>query len=219
MTLLSKLMAFFPASVILFTGLWILFAMRAQNLFVFAGALLGLLFTVYGYPLLTFHLLQKLKPFKGTHEALDSTKYSCWWGIHQVQLIYFVFPVLEKVLKAVPGLFSAWLRLWGSKIGKNVYWTVTTEIHDRHLLNIEDGVIFGHEVRLICHVVGPHEGKMSLYANTITIRKRAFIGAGAILGPGVKIDSRIFLAAKTEGLPDHHFTESTTFKKQDIDTP
>ena len=218
MTLLSKIMAFFPASVILFAGLWSILAVCTNSWIIFLGALVGLTFTLYGYPLLTFKLLQKFKPFKGTHEALDNTKYSSWWGLHQVQLIYFVFPVLEKVLKATPGLFSAWLRLWGSKVGKNVYWTATTEIHDRHLLDIADGVIFGHEVRLICHVVGPHEGKMSLYANTITIGKRAFVGAGAILGPGVVIDPKIFLAAKTEGLPDHHFTESTTFKKQDLST-
>ncbi len=219
MTLLSTVMAFFPASVMLLAAMAVSVMFMASTWTMFGLGFVGLLLSFYAYPLMTFHVLQKFKPMPGTHEALDAKKYSCWWGLHQVQLIYFIFPVLEKILKAIPGLFSAWLRLWGSKVGKNVYWTVTAEIHDRHLLDIGDGVIFGHEVRLICHVVGPHEGKMSMYANTITIGKRAFVGAGAILGPGVVIDPRIFLAAKTEGLPDRHFTEDTVFIRQPQSNP
>ena len=61
---------------------------------------------------------------------------------HQLQVLYSAFPAL----RLVPGLYSAWLRLWGSRVGRAVYWTPQVKITDRGLLKVGDGVVFGHRV-------------------------------------------------------------------------
>jgi hypothetical protein len=206
MTFLSRVLALFPASVVLLAMLSLGLAMSPiQALWrILAGAALPVI--LYLYPVLAYRVLIHFKPLKTPlREELTGAHYSHWWGSHQVQLIYLVLPVLERFLRVVPGVYSAWLRLWGARIGQQVYWTPNVEVHDRALLQLGDGVLLGHEVKLVSHVVIPHRQHLRLYANPIVIGSGCFIGAGSVLGPGVHVDAQQVLPVRTEGRINQRF--------------
>ena len=116
-----------------------------------------------------------------------------------MQMIYAAVPAFEAFLRFLPGVYSAWLRLWGSKVGKNVYWTPMVEIIDRHMLRIGDDVIFGHKVICTSHVVSRKDnGEFVLLLRPVRIGSGTFIGALSRLGPGVKIPAKSAVPYDTE---------------------
>jgi hypothetical protein len=149
-----------------------------------AAALAAAIFAVYLFPVLCSRALLFIYPLVTGLSNLSERRFSPWWASHQIQLIYSALPALEAILRLVPGLYSSWLRLWGSKIGMNVYWTPRMEIHDRGLLDIGDGVIFGHKVELYGHTIMPKRSRLLLYTGPVRIGAGAFIGAGSRLAPG-----------------------------------
>ncbi|MGH9755565.1 MAG: acyltransferase, partial [Blastocatellia bacterium] len=153
---------------------------------------------LYLVPPLTFRLHRIFFPIKKSLSNLADRKYSPWWGAHQIQLIYTAIPQLEAALRLVPGLYSAWLRLWGSRIGRRVYWTPNVEITDRHLMDIGDRVVCGHKCKFLGHAIKPSDQKMTLYTRTIKIGSDVFIGAGSRIGPGAVIADGIFLPVLTD---------------------
>ena len=193
MTLLSLLLSFFPATVLLLALAAIAWLWVAPS--AIAGA--ALLFVLYGLPLCIYRLHNWLYPLvEGTSYLRDKT-YSPWWGSHQLQQIYIAVPILETLLRLVPGIFSLWLRLWGSEIGKGVYWTPAIEIADRGLLKIGDRVVFGYRVGLYGHVVKPKRDNLLLYVKTVEIGSNAFVGAGSVLGPGAVLSEGSYLPAES----------------------
>lgn len=198
MTLLSKLLSLFPSlcvglAIISFSyGLW------QRSLW---GLPLGIFF-LYGLPVLAYRLHSRVYSLKSGISYLQRHGYSPWWGSHQFQVIYVAFPALETLLRLVPGLFSAWLRLWGAQVGKQVYWTPGLEIADRGLLSIGDGVVFGHRVGLSSHIVKPRRNNLMLYLKPINIGDGSFIGAGSYIGPGATITAGSYLAARSEIYPN-----------------
>jgi hypothetical protein len=151
-------------------------------------ATLGLLLAaVYLLPVAAYRLLGWRHPLREGVSCLDEPRFSPWWGGHQVQALFIAAPPLEGVLTLVPGLFSLWLRLWGSRVGRGVYWTPRVEIADRGLLDIGDGAIVGHKVEMYAHVVRRRRGRLVLHVRRIVIGRGAFLGAGTRLGPGVRI--------------------------------
>ena len=156
MTLLSKLLSFFPSFTLGVSALSLLYGIWARSPW---GLLLGLFF-LYGLPVLSYRLHSHRYPLTCGISYLQGDVYSPWWGSHQFQVIYVAFPVLETLLRLVPGLFSAWLRLWGAQVGKHVYWTPGLEIADRGLLSIGDGVVFGHRVGLYSHIIKPRRNNL-----------------------------------------------------------
>ena len=149
--------------------------------------LMLLAFTVYGFPLCAFRFLNLLSPVKEGFSQIDEKQFSPWWGGHQIQAIYIAIPQLEAALRLIPGAFSFWLRMWGSKVGAAVYWTPRVDIVDRNLLDIGDRVIFGDKVECFGHVIKPKQGRLLLYVKRVHIGHHVFIGAGNRLGPGVRI--------------------------------
>lgn len=195
MTALSTLVSLFPLSVYL-----LLLASLAYGLAVPVGwHLLLPLAVVYLYPVAAFRLLNRFLPLEEGRFELTEPRYNRWWGSHQFQLIYFACPWLEALLRTVPGLYSAWLRLWGARIGKGVYWTPNVEIDDRPLVEIGDRVIIGHRLHLISHVILPYKGRLGLYVKAIKIGDGAFLGAGSRLGPGVEVAAGTTLPILTDG--------------------
>lgn len=95
-----------------------------------------------------------------------------------------------------------WLRLWGSQVGQQVYWTPGLEIADRGLLSIGDRVVFGHRVGLSSHIVKPKRDNLMLYVSPITIGDNSFIGAGSYLGPGATVSTGGYLRARSEVYPN-----------------
>ncbi|MEZ0370867.1 MAG: acyl transferase [Candidatus Sericytochromatia bacterium] len=213
MTLLATLVSFFPLSVLVLLLASIWYCIRVPD----GWNLLLPIGIVYLYPVLAFRFLSLFKPLSEGRFELTEKKYNAWWGSHQFQLIYFACPFLEGLLRTLPGVYSAWLRLWGARIGKQVYWTPNVEIDDRPLVEIGDGVIVGHKVHFISHVILPYKDRLSLYIKKISIGKGCFLGAGSRLGPGVVVDDGTTLPVLTDGHVNQHFSGDQIRKKPEAD--
>ena len=202
MTLLSTFLAFFPALVLLAAGASVYWLCVAPSIFsVFAIA-----FSLYGIPLLTHYIHRYFHPIAEGIGYLRGDNYSPWWGSHQIQSIYIAFPALETLLRLIPGVFSAWLRLWGAQIGRDVYWTPQLEIADRGLIIVGDRVVFGYQVTLVSHVIKPKKDNLMLYVKKIEIGNDVFLGARSQLGPGAQIQDGTFLPILTHVYPNREAT-------------
>jgi hypothetical protein len=156
----------------------------------------------YALPLVVFRALDRWRPLREGRSLLDAPAHSPWWASHQCQALFIAVPQLEAPLLLVPGAFSAWLRLWGSRVGRGVYWTPRVEIADRSLLDVGDRVVVGHKVELYAHVVRPRRGRLVLYVRRIAIGRGVFLGAGSRLGPGVRVADGAVVPLRTDLLPN-----------------
>lgn len=95
---------------------------------------------------------------------------------------------MDEALRLVPGLYSAWLRAWGSRIGRLTYGSPGTRVLDRTYLHVGDHVTFGAGVRLNGHVL-MHDtaGELQLALAPIDVGDRALIGGYALLTAGTVI--------------------------------
>lgn len=125
--------------------------------------------------------------------AFGSDTFKVWWISNQLQLIYLRFPALEEVLKIVPGLYSAWLRLWGAKIGKDIVWTPQLTIMDRPFMSIGDYALIGTGTRMTSHLVNRNDPKdpmsVTLFLASFTIGESATVGGFSSIGPGCQVDT------------------------------
>jgi hypothetical protein len=192
MTYLSLLLSVFPAFIFLLaliSLIWLIFMPSTK-------AIMTLLFILYLFPLIIYRIHNVFHPIPLGLSDLRAKEYNPWWGSQQIQLIYNTFPSLEKVLHLCPGLFSLWLRLWGAKIGKNVYWVPSVTVLDRGLLEVGDQVIFGHLSGTSSHIIKPVLDKLYVYVQWVKIGDRVLVGgesrvgAGAYVKPGVVIPFR-----------------------------
>jgi hypothetical protein len=111
-----------------------------------------------------------------------------WWFAAQWQVIFTRLPVLEEMIRMIPGLYSLWLRIWGARVGSLVYWSPGVVILDRPLVRIGSRVIFGVGARLTPHVLAPNGARrMALYLSPITIGDGALIGGYSVLLPGCEV--------------------------------
>ncbi len=147
------------------------------------------LISPYLVPLLIQRIILKIYPLKegGSHIGLEEHQFSPWLFSLRVQQIYLVFPQLERLLFYLPGLYSAWLRAWGSQVGKNVFWTPGTIVNDRSLMDVGDFVIFGHNTYMSSHFLRVKNGTFFVYVKKIKIGSYSFIGAFTKMGPGTNI--------------------------------
>ena len=198
MTFLSRILLFFPAIVLLLTSVSFIYFVHSPGIFGF----LVILFSLYGLPILVYRLHQLFYPIKEGISYLQGKEYSPWWGSHQIQVIYIAIPALEALLRLIPGLFSVWLRLWGAKVGRNVYWTPGLEIADRSLLEVGDYVVIGHRVGIYSHIIKPRKQNLMLYVKKVKIGNDVFIGAGSHLAPGVTIENGVYMPVATNLYPN-----------------
>jgi hypothetical protein len=115
---------------------------------------------------------------------LASPEFLRWWFTAQCQIVFARLPWLDELLRLVPTLYSAWLRLWGSRVGAFVYWSPGLVILDRSLVNIGSRVVFGAGVRLNPHAIAPIGGRRALILGPVTIGDDALIGGYSTLLPG-----------------------------------
>ncbi|WP_335129684.1 acyltransferase [Nostoc sp.] len=158
--------------------------------------------SIYGLPVLVYRLHEWVYPVREGISYLQNKEYNPWWGSHQIQVIYIAIPVLEAVLRLIPGVFSCWLRLWGAKVGRDVYWTTRLEIADRSLLEIGDRVVIGHGVGIYSHIIKPRKQNLMLYVKKVKIGSNVFVGAGSNLAAGVVIGDGSYLPAATKLYPN-----------------
>lgn len=122
--------------------------------------------------------------------AIPSAAFFRWWTTWQLQMIFNRLPWIEELLRLVPGAYSAWLRLWGAQIGRLTLWSPGVRIFDRPLLRLGDDVVLGLDARLVGHFGGlDSSGRATLTLGPVTIGDRCTLGAGALLAPGLHLES------------------------------
>ena len=198
MTLLSTVLSYFPALVILMTGASFLWMCFCPGIF----SVSSLFFSLYGFPILIYRIHSRFYPVKEGISYLYGKEYSPWWGSHQIQVVYIAFPALETLLRLIPGAFSLWLRLWGAKVGKGVYWTPELEIADRGLIDIGDRVVFGHAIRIYSHAIKPKNQDLMLYVKKVKIGNNVFLGGGTRFAPGVVVEDGTYIPVTTDLYPN-----------------
>jgi len=164
---------------------------QAQVLFL-VGAVLNLYLT----PLITYRVFHFFFPIHEGTEVMwpiNPDKPSYWIVGHKLQLVFEALPQLEHVLVLVPGGYAFWLRLWGSKVGKDCFFTPQIEATDRGLVDIGDQCFFGHRVFMSSHIVTEKDGVFRLYVRRITIGDHCFVGAMSNFGPGTDIAPKTFI--------------------------
>ena len=93
-----------------------------------AGAVLLLL------PPLAARFLLRARPLEIGRHVVGSPTFFTWWAVASLQGLYNRIPAIEETLRLVPGLYSAWLRLWGARIGRLTFWAPGVQVLDRPLL-------------------------------------------------------------------------------------
>ncbi len=147
-----------------------------------------LLFVLYLLPPITHRVLMSMHPVKPGIAEINDRTFSPWLASHHIQAFYNALPFLEALLRVIPGFYSLWLRLWGSRVGYGVEWDVNASILDRSLMEIGNRVVFAREVELAAHVRKKTEGGASrVLVRPVRIGAYAFLGAGVHLGAGAHV--------------------------------
>jgi hypothetical protein len=209
MTPLSMVIRLMP----LFTFSLIIAALVAVVQSPTLASVAALLFVIYLLPPLAYRLHNYFLPLEdGIEDISEPGRYCRWWGTYQIQIIYYVIPQLEWILRLVPGLYSSWLRLWGSQIGKGIFWSPNVEILDRGMIEVGDYAIFGHKSKLSAHIVTPKRGRIIVFVKKVRVGHTSFVGAFSGLGPGsvlsdgeiLPIMSRLVVSEKLEDARTGH---------------
>jgi hypothetical protein len=161
-----------------------------SKLFLYFGIMniIRLSIILYIIPPLLYRLYALAIPLKnGVSYLKKDAPANGWIVAHRFQILYHIFESLERILRIIPGAYNAWLRLWGSKVGKNVYWTPHTRVGDRTHLNIGDNVFIGNSTYISPHIVRKKTEGFSLIMEEITIESNVFIGTHCTLGPGAHL--------------------------------
>ncbi len=172
-------------------------------------AVFSLIFSIYLLPILCMRVHHWVSPLKEGSSNIAELHYSPWWATHQFQAVFNAIPIFDAILRLIPGSYSIWMRLWGSTIGKGVYWTPLVDITDRGLMEVGNHVIFGHKASCFSHVIIHKPDKLILYVKRISIGDYVFVGAGSRIGPGARIDDHLVLDFLTDVKINQHLKKGT----------
>lgn len=157
---------------------------------------------LYLLPPVAGRIVKLFLPVREGRLRIGGKEFFSWWVQASLQTVFCRLPFLEEMLRLVPGLYSQWLRLWGSKIGRLTYWAPGTTILDRSLLSIGDDVIFGAGVRLNPHVIARRpDGEMELMLGTVKIGNGAMVGGYSLLTAGTEVADHECLRACRVSVP------------------
>lgn len=146
------------------------------------------LLVLYLLPAITARILLRLRPLPAGPVPVGSPAFFTWWVAANLQALFCRLPFLEELLRVVPGLYSAWLRLWGAKIGRLTYWAPGLLLYDRSMLDIGHDVIFGGGVRITGHLIARDpDGSLQLLLGIVRVGDGAIVGAGSALAAGTEI--------------------------------
>jgi hypothetical protein len=139
-------------------------------------------------PPLLARLVHALVPLPPGKISIESGGFLSWWATAEFQVIFNRLPMIEELLRMIPGLYSVWLRLWGSRIGRLTFWAPGMVVLDREYLDLGDDVVFGAGVRLNGHVIMRNrQGRLELAIGPIKIGSRAAVGGYSLLTAGAEI--------------------------------
>ncbi len=154
----------------------------------FRWRLLAGLLLLYLVPPLAARIIRCLAPIREGRIPVGRRDFFVWWALFNLQVIFCRFPALEEMLRLVPGLYGPWLRLWGARVGRLIYWGAGLRILDRSFVQIGNGVMFGATVRLNPHVLARNKtGELELILATVVIGNEALIGGYSLLTAGTEI--------------------------------
>jgi hypothetical protein len=143
---------------------------------------------LYLAPALAARIVLVLSPITEGRIRMGARPFFTWWALANLQMLFCRLPMLEEIIRLVPGLYSLWLRLWGAQVGRLTYWGAGLRILDRSFLRIGDDVIFGAAARLNSHVLNRNEqGEMELILATIVVGDRTLVGGYSLLTAGTEI--------------------------------
>lgn len=172
---------------------------------------------IYLLPPLLSCLCKLIVPIRIDKITFYSKEYYAWWFQYNLQVLYLRLPFLEEVIRIVPGAYSMWLRLWGSKIGKLVYWAPGLRILDRSFLDIGDLVVFGADVKLNPHVIQKIEDQNMLLLGPIKIGKNVLVGGYSLLTAGVNIGDNESMRAFSILTPFSRWSDGRRIKPEKKD--
>jgi hypothetical protein len=148
----------------------------------------GVLVTLLILPPLLARLVHALAPLPHGRISVESGGFLAWWATAQFQIVFNRLPMIEELLRMVPGVYSNWLRLWGSRVGRLTYWSPGMVVLDREYLDLGDDVVFGAGVRLNGHVIlRNRDGRLELAVAPIKIGSGAAIGGYSLLTAGTEV--------------------------------
>ncbi len=160
-------------------------ALRGSPVWAIPAALVA----VYLVPPLAARMARPKTKLTSERYEVDAPGFLRWWYTAQCQVLFNRLPFLEEFLRLVPGLYSAWLRLWGASIGSFVYWSPGIDLFDRSFLVIGDRVVIGATTKICPHLLTRSpDGKMQLVLAPITIGHDAMIGGSTLLPAGVRVE-------------------------------
>lgn len=175
--------------------------------------------SLWRHPVLALCLLYLLPPMlsrlilrvfgrpSGTY-PLHSREFLVWWALACLQSIFLRFPWLEETLRMIPLLYSAWLRLWGAKVGRLVYWAPGTTVLDRSYLEIGDEVVFGMGVRINPHLLSQQQ----LTVAPVRVGAGAQVGGYSLLMAGSEVGPGENSLATLEMRPFSRFVEGKLWR-------
>lgn len=209
--LFENLFALYPPLQAILIGYDLIHFVHSPGLFSF----LRLIFSAY---LLSPLLWWILKLFFGRNTegarriGWHAKEGSTWVAYYQLQLIYTHFYFFERFLRLFPGLYSVWLRMWGSKIGKFVFWTAEMQIVDRGHLVVGDRVFFGNRCYISAHAIKRIKNKFVLYVKNVSIGDGAMVSYRVHLSPGVVVGKRAHVEAGIDLYPNAQVADDETVK-------
>lgn len=175
-----------------------------------------LLFVLYLLPPIVLRILLRWTPLQFGVSCIDGQKFCPWMAAHHIQAFYDALPYLESLLRVIPGFYSMWLRLWGSRVGYGVEWPVRIDVLDRNLMEIGNRVTFDREVELAAHVRQKQDGGGSrVLVRPVRIGGHAYIGAGARIGPGAIVPHNANVPALTVVRVNETFGEAVRHPEKD----
>lgn len=141
-------------------------------------------------PPLLARLVLLRAPLPEGENAVPGGAFFRWWATWQLQMVFNRLPWIEELLRLLPGVYSAWLRLWGARIGRLTLWSPGVRVFDRPLLRLGDDVVLGLDVRLAGHFGGLDDaGRAILTLGPVVVGDRCTVGAGAWLAPGLHLEA------------------------------
>jgi acetyltransferase-like isoleucine patch superfamily enzyme len=136
-----------------------------------------------------------------------------WFAGHKLQELYETFDFLEKALKTIPGVYSAWLRLWGANIGKKVNWTSGCKLVDRPHIHIGDRSLIGNMSYISAHAIKKKDGKYTLFVKDVHVQHDVVLAYLVTLAPGVSIETGAFIESGSVVYPNQVIKEGQKYER------
>ncbi|MBJ3778154.1 DapH/DapD/GlmU-related protein [Acuticoccus mangrovi] len=191
MTLLYRVTACLPAlhvGLMLAALAWTLATPFGVRLLLPLAALLA---AAYVVPPAAHRLLAASGRLDERRANLSEPVFEPWMASLLLQMSYSYLPFLEALLRVVPGLYSVWLRGWGSRIGTRVFWAPGVRILDRSLMEVGDRTVFGTDCMVSSHLIFKRDGVEWIHVKRVKIGADCLIGAGSMIAHGVRIGERV----------------------------